>query len=242
MKLVRTILLALGVAGIAGAAFAQVPVTDSAVLSQAQQTATHTASIMQSDQQILQIVQQTLQAVTGNRQTGSLGQAALGGGFSMGGAPDMSSLLSGGQMSWGNLGALSGIATSVLNGLNLVKTLSGNTDSTALTGSDKAYQGAVNTVAALTSMVQGTQQSATQRTQSFTAASALIGTATDIKGSIDQNSQLQVQNGQTINELIGVMNANNSALNAQQQVELAAQAKAANVMSYDPSKATFVGQ
>ena len=145
-------------------------------------------------------------------------------------------------MSWGNLGALSGIATSVLNGLNLVKTLSGNSDSTALTGSDKAYQGAVNTVAALTSMVQGTQQSATQRTQSFTAASALIGTATDIKGSIDQNSQLQIQSGQTINELIGVMNANNSALNAQQQVELTAQAKAANVMSYDPSKATFVGQ
>lgn len=241
MKFLRSFLVAAGMFGTAAAAHAQVPVTDAAVLSQTQQTASNTNSIMNSSQQILQTVNKTLSAVTGNRQTGNLAQAALGNGFSMGGAPDMSSLLSSGQMSWGNLGSLANVATQVLNGLKLVKTISGNTNMANLSGPDRAYQGAVNTAAALTSMVQGTQQSAMTRTQAFTAASGQIGTAQDIKGSIDQNSQLQIQNGQTVNELIGVMNANNAALNAQQQVELAAQAKAASVMSYDPSKATFVG-
>jgi hypothetical protein len=59
----------------------------------------------------------------------------------------------------------------------------------------------------------------------------LIGTAPDIKGSIDQNSQTQVQTALTINEVIGGVNATNAALNAQQMQELAAQAKAVQVMN-----------
>jgi hypothetical protein len=89
-------------------------------------------------------------------------------------------------------------------------------------------------------MISGTQSSARQRSQAFQQAGQLIGTAPDIKGSIDQNSQLQTQTAQTVNELIGVMNAGNAALNAQQMQELAAQAQSAKIMSYDASKARFV--
>lgn len=226
--------LAVGLPMIASQAMAQgkVEVIDQDTLTQATKTASNTSQIMTSNGQILQTVNQTLQALTGNRTTGSLSSAALGSGFSIGGAPNLTSLLSGGQMSWGSLGQYGTMATTILNGLNLVKSLTGNTDSAGLTGSDKAYQGAVNTAAALTGIISGTQASSQARTQAFTAAAGTIGSAPDIKGSIDQNSQLQVQTGLTINELIGTMNANNAAVNAQLGQDLAGQAAAVRVMEY----------
>jgi len=231
--------LLIGVLTLAGAANAQVPVRDDATLEQATKTAAHTSEIMKSNSNILDTVNKTLEAVTGNRSTSNIANAALGSGFSMGGAPDFGSLM-GGQMSWGNLGEFGKTAATILNALNLVKSLSGKTDSGSFSGSDRAYQSAVNTASALQGMISGTQSSARQRSQAFSQAGQLIGTAPDIKGSIDQNSQLQTQTAQTVNELIGVMNAGNAALNAQQMQELAAQAQAAKVMSYDPSKARFV--
>lgn len=243
MSLKHLVLAGVASIGFVASASAQgVPVIDSAVLTQATQTASNTNQIMNSNNSILQTVNKTLEAVTGNRSTSNIANAALGGGFSMGGAPDLSSLLGGAQMSWGSLGDFAKTATTVLNALNLVKSLTGRTDSASLSGTDKAYQGAVNTAAALTGMIAGTQASSTERSAAFTAAGQLVGTASDIKGSIDQNSQIQTQTALTINELIGVMNAGNAALNAQQMQELAAQAKAANVMSYDKTKARFVGQ
>jgi hypothetical protein len=218
---------------------AQVPVIDQATLTEATKTASNTASIMSTNKDILTQVQETLKAVTGNRSTGSIGQAALGSGFSMAGAPNLGSIMGGGTMSWGNLGQFGTIATGIINGLNLVTSLTGG-EADKLTGSDKAYQGAVNTASALAGLVAGTQSSATTRSSSFQSAGGQIGTATDIKGSIDQNSQIQVQTGLTINELIGVMNGTNAALNAQQMQELAGQAAAAQVMTYDPAKAKLV--
>jgi hypothetical protein len=225
---------AIGFSALTGEAFGQgVPVIDSSVLSQATQTASNTSSIMSSNQQILQTVNKTLTALTGNRTTGDLASVALGSGFSLGGAPNFSSLLSGG-MSWGNLGQYGAQASSILNALNLVKNLSGSRGNP--TGQDKAYQGAVNTAAALTGMIAGTQASSATRSQSFQQAAAQIGTASDVKGSIDQNSQLQVQTGLTINELVGVLNANNAAINAQEAQDLAAQAAQARVNSFTPYK------
>jgi len=78
-------------------ASAQVPVIDAANLTQAQQTASNTQQILTTDQSILSNVQKTLQAVTGNRSSlaqGSLAQMALGGGFSMGQAPSLGSVIS----------------------------------------------------------------------------------------------------------------------------------------------------
>jgi hypothetical protein len=227
--------------GWASCALAQVPVIDQATLTQATQTAQNTAAIMNSNQQILTQTQQTLAAVTGNRTTGSMTSAALGNGFSMSAAPSLSAVLGGGQMSWGNLGAYGQQAAAIINGLNLVRTLSGNSGGT-LAGTDTAYQGAVNTAAALAGVVAGAQTAAASRTAALQQSGALVGSAPDIKASIDQNSQMQVQTALVINELIGVMNGANAALNAQAMQELAAQSKAAQIMTYDASKATLVGQ
>jgi hypothetical protein len=210
-------------------AFAQVPVIDSATLSQATTTASNTASIMATNQQILTATNATLAAVTGNRTTGSMSTAAIGSGFSVASAPSFGSLLGGTNMSWGSLGSYGSTAATIINGLNLVATLSGN--ATAATGTDQAYMGAVNTSAALTGVVQGAQAAATTRAGSLQGASALVGSAPDIKGSIDQNSQMQIQTALTVNEAIGAVNAGNAALNAQMQQMLAVQAKTAQVFT-----------
>ena len=227
--LVFALALSAGCASSLGGASAQVPVIDAATLTQATTTAGNTAQIMQSNQQILTATNATLAAVTGARQTGTLGSAAIGGGFSMTSAPSLGSLLGGSSMSWGNLGSFGTAASSIINGLNLVNTLSGAAK--PLSGSDQAYSGAVNTAAALTGIVQGAQSAATARTAALTGAGGLIGTAPDIKGSIDQNSQAQIQTALTINEAIGAINSTNAALNAQQLQELAGQAKAVQFMN-----------
>jgi len=221
-------------------AFAQVPVIDTATLTQATQTAQQTAAIMQTNQQILQYTQQTYQAVTGNRSTGSLQSIGIGGGFSMSSVPGLSSLLGGGGLSMAGLGSYGSLASSIINGLNLVKTLTGATSGTS-GPTDLAYTGAVNTSAAITAAVAGAQTAGTARSSAFTGAAGQVGTAPDIKGSIDQNSQLQTQTGQTVNELIGTVNLTNAALNAQQQQDLAAQSKLSTMWTYDPSKATLIG-
>jgi hypothetical protein len=235
----RVIAASLALALLIAPAIAQVPVIDSATLSQATTTASNTAAIMQSNQQILTTVNQTLAAVTGNRQTDALSSIGLSGGFSMSAVPSMSSLLGGGGISMGGLGSYGSLAATIINGLNLVKTLSGATSASGAT--DQAYTGAVNTAAAITAGIAGAQAAASSRSSAFTTAAASIGSAADIKGSIDQNSQLQTQTGQTINELIGTVNLTNAALNAQQQQDLAAQSKLSNVLSYDASKATLIG-
>ncbi|SDR63426.1 Type IV secretion system protein [Rhizobiales bacterium GAS113] len=238
----RKAMAVMSVAGVAlwcGAARAQVPVIDNATLTQATQTASNTAQIMNSNQQILQTVNQTLQAVTGNRQTGSIASSALGSGFSMSGAPSFSTIL-GGQMSWGSMGQFSQVAAGFINGLNLVKTLTNASGAASTAPIDQAYLGAANTAAAIAGLVSGQQSAATSRTSAFQSAGGQIGSAPDIKGSIDQNSQLQVQTGLTINELIGTMNGVNATLNAQQLMDLTAASETAKIMQYDASKARLV--
>jgi Type IV secretion system proteins len=223
----------------AGTAFSQVPVIDSATLTQATQTAQNTAQIMNTNQQILTTVNQTLSAVTGTRTTSTLSSLGLGSGFSMSSVPGLSSLLGGGGMSMAGLGQYGSLASSIINSLNLVRTLTGASSATMPT--DQAWTGAVNTAAAITAAIAGAQAASTTRSSAFKGAAGQVGTAQDIKASIDQNSQLQTQTGLTINELIGSVNLTNAALNAQQQQDLAAQAKVSRMYSFDPSSATLVG-
>jgi len=223
----------------ASSAFSQVPVIDSATLTQATQTAQNTAQIMNTNQQILTTVNQTLSAVTGTRTTSTLSSLGLGSGFSMSSVPGLSSLLGGGGISMAGLGQYGSLASSIINGLNLVKTLTGASSATMPT--DQAWTGAVNTVAAITAAIAGAQAASTTRSSAFQGAAGQVGSAQDIKASIDQNSQLQTQTGLTINELIGSVNLTNAALNAQAQQDLAAQAKVSRMYSFDPSSATLVG-
>ena len=224
----------------ASAAHAQMAVHDNPTFMQAQQTASHTAQIMNSNEKILNTVNQTLVAVTGNRSTGSLSSMGLGGGFQMSSVPELGSLLGGGGLSMNGLGSYGALASDIINGLNLVKTLTGGSSAGAPT--DQAYSGAVNTSAAVTAAVAGGQAASTARSSAFQGAQGQIGSSADIKASVDQNSQIQTQTGLTINELIGSVNLTNASLNAQQQQDLAAQSKLSNMMSFDASKATLVGQ
>ncbi|MBX8827184.1 conjugal transfer protein [Ochrobactrum sp. SFR4] len=93
--------------------------------------------------------------------------------------------------------------------LNLEQNLSGNDKST--TSNDKSYQLMMSTSMSLQASIQGTQAAIPAREAAYQQASQTIGQSKDIKGSLDQNSQLQVQTGQTLNQLIGVMNGSNAA-------------------------------
>src|SRR6516165_11524613 len=129
---IRVLLLIASLAP-AGAALAQVPVIDSATLTQATQTAQNTAEIMDSNQQILTTVNKTLAAVTGSRTTSPLSSLGLGSGFSMSSVPSLSSILGGGGISMAGLGQYGSMASSIINSLNLVRTLTGASGASAPT-------------------------------------------------------------------------------------------------------------
>ncbi|MGP2408019.1 hypothetical protein ACTUM1_15885, partial [Listeria monocytogenes] len=69
----------------------------------------------------------------------------------------------------------------------------------------------------LTGLISSTQSAVQKRSQAFTTGGQAIGSAPDLKGSIDQNTQVQIQTGQTINEMTGVVN---NAVTAANQANL----------------------
>jgi hypothetical protein len=220
---------------IASKANAQVPVLDNANLAKAQQIATSTQQILTADQQILQYTQQTLQAVTGNRTSqaqGSLAQMALGGGFSMAQAPSLGSVISGGALSFAGMGSASqNIVSTLINGLQLVQTITGLANGQT-NPVDTAYKNSVNVAATLSGLINSTQTAVQTRSQAFTQGGQQIGTAQDLKGSVDQNTQVQIQTGQTINELNGVVNNAAAAANQANLDRVAAQSAAARAMKF----------
>ena len=226
-----------GVAFFATAAHAQVPTIDSANLAKAQEIATTTRSILQADQQIMQFTQKTLQAVTGDRtsQSSPLAQIALGGGgFSMGGAPSLGSVISGGSLSFGGMGGGSqNIVSTLINGLSLVKTISGliNGQTTPM---DKSYSQLVNTAGTITGLVDSTQSAVKTRSDSFTSGARQIGQAQDLKGSVDQNSQIMAQTGMTVNELIGAVNNATAAANQPNIDRMSQISQATRALEYRP--------
>ena len=218
-----------------GCALAQVPVIDGANLSQAQQTASHTREILSTDKSILSNVEKTLQAVTGDRSSvaqGSLAQMALGGGFSMGAAPSLASVISGGPLSFAGMGGNSqGFISKLISGLNLVKSLSGL--ETALP-SDQAYRNSSNTAATIVGLIGSTQETVTNASTAYTNGARQIGGAPDVKASIDQNSQIQAQNGRSIVELNGTVNTAAAAANQANLDRIAQYSAAARAMQFKP--------
>lgn len=222
-------------AGLSVSARAQVPVIDSANLAKAQEIATSTQQILTADRQIMQFTQKTLQAVTGDRSSlaqGSLAQMALGGGFSMAQAPSLGSVISGGALSFAGMGAGSqNMVSTLINGLQLVQTLTGLTNGQAHPV-DTAYRNSVNVAATLSGLINSTQGSVQSRSSAFTTGGQQIGSAPDLKGSIDQNTQIQVQTGLTINELNGVVNNAAAAANQANLDRIAAESAVARAMKF----------
>jgi hypothetical protein len=65
----------------------------------------------------------------------------------------------------------------------------------------------------MNALIKGIKKAIETRKKSYEKLANNIGNTKDIKGSIDQNSQIQAQNGLVLNELIGV---NNSILSSNQ--------------------------
>ena len=219
----------------ATAAKAQVPVLDNANLAKAQEIAKSTADILSADQEMLQYTKKTLEAVTGDRATdaqGSLAQMALGDGFSMAKAPSLGSVISGGMLSFAGMGAQSQNRVSdLINGLQLVKSITGLTAGQKHP-SDAAYENSVNVAATLSGLIDATQGAIQTRSNGFTQGGQMIGRAADLKGSVDQNTQIQIQTGQTINEMTGVVNNAAAAANQQNLDRIAAASSASRAMTF----------
>jgi hypothetical protein len=204
-----------------GVAHADVPVIDKKNYEIAKETADTTTKILDTNSNILKTVESTLKAVTGDRGSTSqpLQNLAIGQGFSVASMPSLDSLIKGGVPDFGNMsGDISKVATTFINGLQLVKSLSGKENSDF--SGDRSYEQLVNTVLGVSALINGSQKATDTRRSAFEAAGQKIGTAEDIKGSIDQNTQLQVQSGLTLNEMIGVMNGAVSSLQADNQRRL----------------------
>jgi hypothetical protein len=233
-RLSVSVLLLIGT-GLVAPASAQVPTIDNANLAKAQQIAVSTQQILAADQQVLQYTQKTLAAVTGNRSTaaqGSLAQMALGNGFTMAQAPSLGSVISGGALSFAGMGAGSqNMVSALINGLQLVQTITGLTGGSARPV-DTAYTNSVNVAATLSGLIASVQGAVKQRSQAFTSGGQQIGQAQDLKGSVDQNTQVQIQTGQTVNELNGVVNNAAAAANQANLDRLAAQSAVTRAMQF----------
>ncbi|TIW61800.1 MAG: conjugal transfer protein [Mesorhizobium sp.] len=217
----RSILTACSVLFASAAWASGVPVIDGANLKVAKETAMTTDKILNTNKDILSTVEDTLKAVTGDRggDANQMQNLAVGNGFSVSSMPSFDSIMSGGVPNFGGMGGdISKIATTFINGLQLVKSLSGKSNSGF--SSDKSYEELLNTVLGVSALVTGSQKAVTTRRSALEQAGQSIGQAQDIKGSIDQNTQLQVQAGLTINELIGVMNGAVGSLQADNQRRL----------------------
>lgn len=215
------------------AALADVPVIDKTNYAVAKQTADTTDKILDTNKNILTTVQDTLKAVTGDRGSTAapLKDLAIGNGFSVSSIPSFDSILKEGVPNFGSMGGdIAKAATIFINGLQLVKSLSGKENSSF--SGDKSYEQLVNSVLSVSALINGSQQAIETRRSAFEQAGSQIGSAQDIKGSIDQNSQLQVQSGLTLNEMIGVMNGAVSALQAENQRRLTDISNTKKALSY----------
>lgn len=216
------------------AAWADIKVFDRRTYTEARRTAQTTAEILDTNKEILKTVNETLAAVTGDRtsQSSDMKDLATGNGFSVAEMPSFDSVVSSGVPDFGSLGTeIAQAATTFINALQLVRTLSGEEDSDF--ASDKSYEQLLSTVTAVSALVTGAKQATTTRRQALEQAGNKIGQAEDVKGSIDQNSQLQVQTGLTLNELIGVMNGAVASLQAENQRKLTDISNTKKSLAYD---------
>ncbi|TIP28159.1 MAG: conjugal transfer protein [Mesorhizobium sp.] len=213
---------------------AQIAVIDGANLDVARENAENTNSIMKSNEDILEKSKEILQALSGTR-NGSLGigQQGLGGGMSIASAPSFGSVLNGGTLSFGGLGGQAQqIAGAVINGLQLVKQLKAVMEGEDPGAVNSLYNGSVNTSALLAALTQQASQGVTTREQSLHSATGQIGQAENVKGSVDENTRMQLETARSINELIGVQNGAVSALNEDLKFRLTQQSQVQKMLQF----------
>jgi hypothetical protein len=232
MKRSLAVLALIGVS-IAPAA-ADIPVIDKTNYAVAFDTAEKTGKILDTNKEILTTVEETLKAVIGDRgsDAGSLKDLAIGNGFNVSSMPSFDQLLKSGVADFGGLDPkVVEAATQFINGLQLVRSLSGKEHSTL--ASDQSYEELMKTVMGVSALITGSRQAVETRRSALESAGERIGQAEDIKGSIDQNTQLQVQTGLTLNEMIGVLNAGVQSLHAENQRRLTNMSNTRKALRYE---------
>lgn len=213
---------------------ADIPVIDNANLVIAKQNAENTGEIMKTNTDILDKTKEILQALSGTRDGSmGIGSTGLGGNMSIATAPSFSSIVNGGTLSFGGLsGDAQKIAATLINGLQLVKQVKSILDDKDPGAMNNAFSGAVNTAALLSALTQQATQGVSQRESALQRATGQIGSAEDVKGSVDANTRMQLETARTINELIGVSNGAVSALNSDMQMKLTQQSETAKMLQY----------
>jgi hypothetical protein len=88
-------------------------------------------------------------------------------------------------------------------------------------------------VLGVSALITGSRQAVGTRRTALENAGQGIGQAEDIKGSIDQNTQLQVQTGLTLNEMIGVLNGGVQSLHAENQRRLTDISNTRKALTYE---------
>ncbi|MFA1676883.1 conjugal transfer protein [Rhizobium mongolense] len=204
-------------------AYAQVPVTDAANIAVNEQIKSLSAQIQQDTSVVKDNTTKTLQAITGDRtqDANQFASLATGNGFSMGQAPDFNSILSGNSAVFGGIGGeFQNTAAKLINGLNLVKMV---TDGAGvnLSGANQAYSQGINALTTMTALTDAMNTATKDRQNSFQQATQEIGKATDLKGALEQNTQMVLQGNQTANEAVGSLNNQVMLLNQQYKSALA---------------------
>jgi len=213
---------------------AQTIVYDPTNFTKILENATTSKSILDTNNSLVDYNRQIFGALNGARSLNSLlSGAGLGGGSSVSNGTSWNSLLGGNGLDLSSFSpeAQSAAAT-LVNGLNLANSLSrgGNTSL------DQMYKSSVNTLAGLMALNSQAQTGARNRAGSFKDITGQLGAADDLKKSIDENSQLQNQTGQTVNELVGVTNGTVAAAAAELQERVARQSAVVKFLDGKPSK------
>jgi hypothetical protein len=205
-------------------AIAQVPVKDSENISISQEIERLSKTIQEDTTIVRDNTTKTLQAITGDRSqdASQFAKLATGNGFSMGQAPDFNSILSGNEAVFGAIsGEFQNTAAKLINGLNLVKMVVDTVKGGELSGANQAYSQGINALTTLTALTDAMNSATKDRQNSFMQATEQIGTAQDLKGALEQNTQMVLQGNQTVNEAVGSLNNQVMLLNQQYKAALA---------------------
>ncbi len=204
--------------------FAQVPVKDADNIAVSREIEKLSKQIQDDTSIVKDNTTKTLQAITGDRSqdASQFAKLATGYGFSMGQAPDFSSILSGNEALFGGIsGEFQNTAAKLINGLNLVKMAVDTVKGGELSGANQAYSQGINALTTLTALTGAMNSATKERQNAFMQATEQIGTAQDLKGALEQNTQMVLQGNQTANEAVGSLNNQVMLLNQQYKAALA---------------------
>ncbi len=216
-------------------AYAQVPVKDSQNISISEDIKRLSSEIQQDTSVVKDNTTKTLQAITGDRKqdASQFAKLATGNGFTMGQAPDFNTVLSSNAAVFGGIGGqFQNTAAKLINGLNLVKMVVDTAKGGELSGANQAYSQGINALTTLTALTDAMNSATKDRQNSFMQATQQIGTAKDLKGALEQNTQMVLQGNQTANEAVGSLNNQVMLLNQQYKAALATSSQ--NLKTFAP--------